>query len=81
MLVYWPFPMPKGAPTSPDLWRTPPAEFERDRDRLKDLVREFVARRERRAWPRNPIAGKVGAKGWGRLAYAHADHHLKQFGV
>ena len=33
------------------------------------------------AWPVHPVFGKISAGAWGRLAYKHMDHHLRQFGV
>ncbi len=75
---------PRGAPTVPEADQTkggtPPSEFEADRGRLVALIEEFAAWPEDRSRPRHVFFGLMSRKDWGRWAYRHMDHHLRQFG-
>lgn len=78
-----PVPWPKGVPTSAavDAERggTQPEEFEADVDELMGLLDRFVATdgalAPHYAW------GAMSRGEWGRYAYRHLDHHLRQFGT
>jgi len=60
---------------------TPPAEFERDRGDLLSLVDRFCAAAPGDLAPTHPIFDRMRRGDWGRWAYRHLDHHLRQFGV
>ena len=86
LAIWAPFPWPKGFQTMPELDQqaggTPPAEFEKDTQDLRALIDRFVAEHKDFSWPaRHPHFGSMSEKEWMRLAYLHADHHLRQFGA
>lgn len=74
---------PKNVPTVPEvkqgLGGTPPAEWERDHERLLQVFQAFCQKRER--WPGHPIFREMTERDWMRWGYLHPDHHLRQFGV
>ncbi len=55
-------------------------EFESEKAGLQQALRTFSAFEG----PMNgahPFFGKMSRKDWGRFAWVHLDHHLRQFGV
>jgi hypothetical protein len=60
---------------------TPPTEFEGDRAELLALIERFGSARAEQLCPVHPVFGSMTAELWGRWAYRHMDHHLRQFGV
>lgn len=73
-------PFKKNSPTSPQLTTGPESG---DMDQLK---KEWIAGLERYANYNNdsfvhPFFGPLTKEQVGYLAYKHADHHLRQFGV
>jgi hypothetical protein len=76
-------PWPQGVPTRPEVdpkrGGTRPAEFDRDRIAVIDLVRRFIA--PDATYARHPGFGAMTRKEWLLWAYGHVDHHLRQFGV
>jgi len=83
--LWTPLPWPKGVPTMPEVdaerGGTPPAAFESDRARLEQSLRAFVAGARDGRCVRHPLFGEMSTADWLRWGYAHADHHLRQFGV
>lgn len=79
-----PMPWPKGVATMPEVDQeregTPPAEFEADLGRLQTAMDAFVERMDPDSL-KHPIFHKMSAAQWGRWAYRHVDHHLRQFGL
>lgn len=79
-----PIPWPKGVPTMPEADQerdgTPPKEFEADRERLKALIREFSSQGAG-STALHPFFGPMSRSQWGRWAWRHCDHHLRQFGA
>ena len=77
------FPWPRGVPTRPELdpqrAGTKPGDFERDRQRVVDLVRRFVQPDVPRG--RHPGFGAMTQAEWLFWGYGHVDHHLRQFGL
>lgn len=75
-------PWPKGVQTRPEVdpkrQGTPPAEFERDRERVLAQLQRFVQPGTRCC--RHPLFGEMTRAEWLRWGYAHVDHHLRQFG-
>lgn len=55
--------------------------FEDDRVNLVKLMNLFLRQPNDFEWSAHPSFGKLSRKEWGRLAYQHLDHHLRQFGV
>ena len=78
-----PLPWPRGAPTMPEMDQrvrgTPPGDFERDRAELVALLHRVRTREA--GWPRHPLFGAMSRDDWGRWAWRHTDHHLRQFGA
>ncbi len=77
--IHW----PPNISTRPELDQllgggTPPADFDRDRSRLRDLMERFV---ESKSWVPHPIFGPMSRDEWMRWGYLHMDHHFRQFGV
>jgi hypothetical protein len=59
---------------------TSPVEFDRDLHELRSLLERFTKRPRDSTWGVHPHFGTMNEKEWMRLAYLHADHHLRQFG-
>ena len=75
-------PMPKGAPTAPELLRTVPPDITAEREALLGLLAQFDAAQIASVrWAPHPLFGVLTPAQWGRLAWKHLDHHLRQFGV
>ncbi len=79
-LILYVFPFPKGAPTSPLLLTTSPAEFATAMAELKTALDGFLHADDRPA-PAHPLFGPLTRREWGALVHKHTDHHLRQFGV
>jgi hypothetical protein len=81
-LVYV-LPWPKGKlPTTPEIQRTQPTTWETDQAAWRGAIERFVQRGRRgESFGAHPVFGTLSTKEWGRLAYLHDDHHLRQFGV
>ena len=60
---------------------TPPTNFARDRQTLKDLISEFAGLPADFTFAAHPYMGEMQRKGWNEMASFHLDHHLKQFNV
>jgi hypothetical protein len=60
---------------------TPPEEFERDRQRLVQLIEGFTKVGDPAALKPHPYFGQMSEAEWLRWGYLHADHHLRQFGL
>lgn len=75
-------PMPRNAPTTPDLVIADARELEVERARLLALLDRAAA-----AGPAgctthpHPFFGRLTPQQWSVLVYKHLDHHLRQFGV
>lgn len=79
-LIMFYLPWPKSAPTAPELIaREPGHDWPGAVAELKAAMDRFASRDINGDWPRHPAFGSIGGDGWGRLAYRHTDHHLKQF--
>ena len=80
LLVYF-VPIPKNVPTAPELIARVPGEWSDEIARLTRTVSTFAGQHARTDWPLHPIFGRMSCRAYGVLAYRHADHHLRQFGV
>jgi hypothetical protein len=56
-----------------------PLNFDSDREYLLRKLDEFIATDESKLSP-HPNFGKMSKHQWGKIIYAHLDHHLNQFG-
>ncbi|GJM23395.1 MAG: hypothetical protein DHS20C15_33100 [Planctomycetota bacterium] len=85
-LIAWafigPIPLPKGVKAPAYL--TPEVnaeEFEAQREALLGELDALVENGPLPLTGKHPIFGPLSGDQWGRLAYKHFCHHLKQFGV
>lgn len=80
-----PLQWPQGIKTLPEveqgLGGTPPVQFERDRDELLALIDRFCSAGPGDLAPAHPMFDRMRKAEWGRWAYRHLDHHLRQFDV
>jgi hypothetical protein len=80
-----PFAWPKGVQTVREADQekegTPPTYFMADRVRLDALIEEFSETLSADPAHPHPIFGPLSRANWGRWAYRHSDHHLRQFGA
>jgi hypothetical protein len=85
-IALWaPRPWPHGFKTAPELDQqgggTPPLEFAADMRDLRELIERFTRQPPDYASKPHPHFGSMSKREWKRLAYLHADHHLRQFGA
>jgi hypothetical protein len=86
-IALWaPMHWPRGFKTMPELDQeagrgTSPVEFARDQRDLQGLLERFARTPRDFSWPEHPHFGAMSKREWMRLAYLHADHHLRQFGA
>jgi hypothetical protein len=85
-IALWaPMQWPHGFKTMPEIDQqagggTSPVEFARDHRDLQSLLERFVKQPRDFTWQAHPHFGEMSERDWMRLAYLHADHHLRQFG-
>jgi hypothetical protein len=79
-----PFPWPRDFPAPPELRQgvggTRPSDFQHDVDAVFGLFDRFAAAGDLLALSSHPIFGPLSVQEWGRWAYRHTHHHLRQFG-
>lgn len=73
-------PMPKGVKGPAGYFTHAPTQFDQDRAELLRLIAVCANRPADATWGENPFFGRLTKAQWGRLAYKHVDHHLRQFG-
>jgi hypothetical protein len=78
-------PWPRGFRTAPEINQeiggTPPAQFAADKRELCALLERLARRPKDFEWQPHPHFGQMSERSWMRLAYLHANHHLRQFGA
>jgi uncharacterized protein DUF1569 len=79
-LLLYVVPFPKGAPTARELLPVEPGEFERERDRLLELLARLAEGPADGMGPEHPLFGRLSRQEWGVLSHKHADHHLRHGG-
>jgi hypothetical protein len=82
-LILWGMPTPKGkVQTVKELKQgaggTKPTSFDCDVKLLINLIEDFDVSFKTNS-RKHPAFGSLTKNQWGRLAYIHLDHHLKQF--
>ena len=81
LFIYY-LPMPKGAPTAPELIaRCGGASFDDERRTFAQLLDRCGATTPRSKFGEHPAFGDLGYDEYGALIWKHVDHHLRQFGV
>lgn len=74
-------PFPKGAPTARELREREPGDIDAERAALIALFERFAPEQVTTTFAPHPLFGELTPKQWGKLAYKHVNHHLRQFGV
>ena len=74
--------LPKGIKTNPKLLHDEQQILETDTERnnVIDTISRFTDNKNLLGGE-HPVFGKLNDKEWGRFAWIHLDHHLRQFGV
>lgn len=79
-LIIHVMPMPKSAPTAPELIaRSTAADLALEQQTFDTLLAD-LPRRQTLA-PTHPAFGRMTRADWGAIIHKHTDHHLRQFGV
>lgn len=75
-------PYKQNLPTAPSFVVADERVLTLERDRLKELIKQFQEKGREYFDGREQISlGKLSATEWNNLLYKHIDHHLRQFGV
>ena len=80
-LILYVLPFPKSAPTAPSLVVTESSSVATEVQALSRAVAVFAAMQPQAEWLPHPAFGAMTGDAWGKLAWKHADHHLRQFGA
>ena len=81
LFIYY-LPMPKGAPTAPELIaRCHGASLEDERAAFNDLLNRCGALAPGSKMGDHPAFGDLSYDEYGALIAKHTDHHLRQFGL
>jgi len=81
LFIYY-LPMPKGAPTAPELIaRCHGASLEDERQAFSDLLNRCGALAPGSKMGEHPAFGDLSYDEYGALIAKHTDHHLRQFGL
>ena len=74
-------PWPKGAPTNHAWVSSSNHDFQTERSRCRQLMRDLAGKLLDESWPVHPNFGRMSGRDVSRLHAKHLDHHLKQFGA
>jgi hypothetical protein len=75
-------PIPKArVQANPVMLTTKPAEWEKDKALLLELIDRFLENRDKEEWPRHSFFGPLKGIDWAKVTVRHMNHHLSQFGV
>ena len=78
VVVYSPLPVPPGkVQTAPEMLATEPTDWAEDVAAVSGLMGRMATTPTSAT---HPFFGPLTHGGWGRLAWKHIDHHLRQFG-
>jgi hypothetical protein len=81
LFIYY-LPMPKGAPTAPELIaRCSNAVLEDEKKAFAELIDRCAAVTPGTRLAAHPAFGDLSYEEYGALIVKHTDHHLRQFGV
>lgn len=70
-------PWPKNLMVAPEMKVVEDAEFSSERELL---IQRILEMKEKDDFGSHPFFGKMSKEEWGKIAYKHLDHHLRQFG-
>ena len=75
-------PFAKNNPTDKELMIADPRDFTREREQLKQKIRQFCEDGQDGCTRHpHPFFGPLVPEAWSRGMYKHLDHHLRQFGA
>ena len=75
-------PFSRNSPTDPTFVITDQRNFDRERERLLELIARFSAGGPSVAGGQmHSFFGRISGEEWGTLMHKHLDHHLGQFGA
>jgi hypothetical protein len=75
-------PYKQNLPTAPSFIRTEQYDVDKEKDRLKNLIRTIQEMGDKKLAATPSLSlGMLSATEWNNLLYKHIDHHLQQFGV
>jgi Protein of unknown function (DUF1569) len=78
LVVYSPMRAPPGkVQTAPEMLTTQPSNWSVDFQAVESLIQRLGTTPTQAV---HPFFGPLTHRGWGRLAWKHLDHHLRQFG-
>jgi hypothetical protein len=78
LVVYSPMQAPPGkVQTAPEMLTTQPSSWSADLQAVESLIQRLGTTPTQAV---HPFFGPLTHGGWGRLAWKHLDHHLRQFG-
>jgi hypothetical protein len=81
LIIYY-LPMPKGAPTAPELMaRCSGAALDDERKNFAQLLDRCAAMTPASTFGVHPAFGDLNYDEYGALIWKHTDHHLRQFGL
>ena len=80
-LLIYVLPLPKGAPTAPELKPDVAASLEEERAAVLELLERIGTGLREGMGPSHPLFGPLSWREWGVATYKHVDHHLRQFGA
>lgn len=78
LIIYY-VPLPKGAPTAPELIAPSGVDFDKARAEFARASERFA--KHTGEFAPNSMFGAISREDWGTLMYRHSDHHLRQFGL
>jgi hypothetical protein len=79
LVVYSPLKAPPGkVQTTPEMLVSAPTSWAADLATCEALIQRLATTPTQAP---HPVFGRLPYDGWGRLAWKHLDHHLRQFGV
>lgn len=74
-------PWRKNLPTHSKLKVIEQKDFEKEKETLLKLVKEFSSLKSKKEWEPHPMFGNFTNEQWGKMQYKHLDHHLQQFNI
>ena len=74
-------PWPKSLPTAKEFKIADQKDFQKEKDKLVNLINRFANEGYHVTQSTHPFFGKMSSQEWALLVYKHLDHHLKQFGA
>ena len=72
-------PFKRGLPTDKSFIMTDPKDFEKEREKLIDMINNFSE--NTMVDEPHPFFGRLTKEQWSKGTWKHLDHHLQQFGV